>query len=385
MVDAISARSARRLFRHGTVLVAIMVVALALLTSAAAALVNDRDYGCGSRVMVNFRFAGEGWTPERMEQFRVGARDLEVIRTVDGRQHYAHGDLGDLNLPSNIPVNIVFNGGRSFVTCRNNEVQSINMSAMLPTNDATASLRSSFAAVAAHELGHAHGLDHVGQYDGLDGSTPTMTGCRISSDIRFLGEVSRDDDAHALNNTGNTPGTASANRSFETGSFRHWRTAGAAITRGAPDRNWGDYFATVQRGGNLTQQVRVTSPGPAVASAFLSYADSAPLTIGTVALSSRRVEFPAQGADECVAERGYDYSERPTFPDGTGFVLRTLEICGPDPARRGPRFRCQTTPYLPVGEVEDFALGFGVASSLTLPQGALRVDDLVIEMDPPLR
>ena len=110
-------------------------------------------------------------------------------------------------------------------------------------------LSDAFSYIAAHEMGHAHGLSHSGGYDGLpNGSNTAMYGCGPNDG------TTTDDEASINDHLGNA---ITANGGFEEGNNGTWTTAAGSWSIYTSNPYQGVRAAQINAGGVISTYARL--------------------------------------------------------------------------------------------------------------------------------
>ncbi|VAW02709.1 hypothetical protein MNBD_ACTINO02-1182 [hydrothermal vent metagenome] len=257
-----------------------------------------RQGACDGLVNLNYNFAGTGWTPTREGWFSDGADDWDSIRKPNG------GYLVDSASGGNIEVWIKDTGpgGGGVTSCVLGNLKSI-------TIDPDGLSSTQFRAVASHEVGHAHGLDHTGPYDSFDGDLPTMTaGCALDEIGKGFADTigPEQDDYASLTATFETD--YHANNGFERGSSLFWGKGGGAsvaIKNGGVDGS-AKYARLYGYGGYMYQTIRIAD-SPNSSRARINYRKYYSISSGTVwaGLYSRKLDYVNDTTTSCAGTGQY--------------------------------------------------------------------------------
>lgn len=311
-------RRAERAGRRRRSRVAFLVAASTaapLPASAAPEYPWPRDVACPPRANIPYRFddsgSGGAWTNTEKNRFRDGANAWDGIFNEFGAPFT---DAFESSAASAIPIRKVEAGeGNSGVThCPGGVLESIDVDISNANAGVTRGL-------AAHEIGHGHGLSHSGTNDPTANAQPTMSTCNVS--IANQANVETDDFAQLAWQMSQL--NMHANQSFENGSTYWTFISGSASVNtngGSSGPRYVNFRATAS-GANMFQDQRVHAP----MSAFSARAHFKSSSSGSAEVQLRTRRFSHNATDPC-GDPGIYYNDlnlnETTYADSV-FVTRS--------------------------------------------------------------
>ncbi|WKZ83110.1 MAG: hypothetical protein QY307_02335 [Acidimicrobiia bacterium] len=290
--------------------VSVFSIGLGFFASRAVAYPLRSGTYCTGVSSLGYNFAGSGWTTDLQAYFTSGATHWDAVRNPFGGTFTSSYTGGAIEIfVVDLPGKVGTTNCDIFGNLHDISIDPAGLSI------------DDFIGVAAHEVGHAHGLGHTGPTDSFDSSISTMTdACGLGGapygTFRFL---EQDDYANLASHFGDN---AHANASFENG-FSFWGSGGgASVTAVSSGGTDGPRYARVfGYGGYIYQTVRITDP-PSSLTARVNYKRYFSTSSGTIylAMYGRQVSYGSE-PEGCSYHNGWNLNA-PQFPNGTSFVFQ---------------------------------------------------------------